>query len=278
MERRKAIQKRRTHKERCLRATHIFNGGPWTKEEKHDFLRGLRQFGPGKWKKIQTILKTRCVFLFWAIAEFSWLPSPTTSCLFTSPACNRRSSIQIKSHGQKILRRLKDGEDIYSDLERAETAGEILSTPTTTSMKTSTQFDLDDGDGDEDENDSYSTTSTTISTSISSFYREESNGTDELALLECSGETDQQVVQPQNNHNLVSMLRDPPQFTTAIAINFDSTVSTDKAFLDTNIGIITQGQSQLVSTLSLDEATAVLALCNMTKLSNKNAGPASAMP
>jgi len=54
-----AHQKRRTVKERKLREAQVFNGGPWSQKERLDFLRGLRKFGPGKWKKIQTILTTR---------------------------------------------------------------------------------------------------------------------------------------------------------------------------------------------------------------------------
>jgi len=57
--RKSAIQKRRTHKERKLRQAKVFNGGRWSKQERLDFLRGLRKFGPGQWKKIQTILTTR---------------------------------------------------------------------------------------------------------------------------------------------------------------------------------------------------------------------------
>lgn len=55
----KAHQMRRTNKERQLRNEKVFNGGPWSEKERLDFLRGLRMFGPGKWKKIQTILTTR---------------------------------------------------------------------------------------------------------------------------------------------------------------------------------------------------------------------------
>ena len=55
----KAIQMRRTIKERKLRSQHVFNGGKWSQKERLDFLRGLRKFGPGKWKDVQTILTTR---------------------------------------------------------------------------------------------------------------------------------------------------------------------------------------------------------------------------
>ena len=61
-DKKKAIQKRRTRKERKLREAQVFNGGKWSRKERLEFLRGLRKFGPGKWKKIQTILKTRYVY------------------------------------------------------------------------------------------------------------------------------------------------------------------------------------------------------------------------
>ena len=57
----KASQVRRTTNERRLRNEKVFNGGQWTKGERLDFLRGLRRFGPGKWKAIQTVLTTRYV-------------------------------------------------------------------------------------------------------------------------------------------------------------------------------------------------------------------------
>ena len=54
-----SIQLRRTKKERKLRKDRVFKGGRWTTEERLNFLRGLRKFGPGRWKDIQTILTTR---------------------------------------------------------------------------------------------------------------------------------------------------------------------------------------------------------------------------
>ncbi|CAB9500878.1 expressed unknown protein [Seminavis robusta] len=84
-----AIQVRRTKKERKLRNERVFSGGKWSKEERLNFLRGLRKFGHGKWKQIQTILTTR-------------------------------STIQIKSHGQKVLQRIQAGEDVYWELDLAD--------------------------------------------------------------------------------------------------------------------------------------------------------------
>jgi hypothetical protein len=41
--------------------TQLYNEGRWTFEEKILFLKGLRRYGRGKWKKIGSLLPTRYV-------------------------------------------------------------------------------------------------------------------------------------------------------------------------------------------------------------------------
>lgn len=268
IERRKAIQKRRTRKERNLRATHVFNGGPWTKKEKLDFLRGLRKFGPGKWKKIQTILKTRCVVSACCLGVcFDVLTSfaPRFSSLHISGI--RRSNIQIKSHGQKILSRLKDGEDIYLDLERAETAGESPCTPT----KPPPNSD------EEDEDDSYSTASTAPSTSPSSSSQEEIEEMASTMNGSWSGKTVGQVVEPQNEHHLKYTLADSSTLTNTGAIHLASAGPPGNSSFVWNNQFSIQQPTHPASTLNLDEAAAVIALCAMAKPDNPTSTSPCAM-
>mmetsp|Transcript_86992 Transcript_86992/g.130439 ORF Transcript_86992/g.130439 Transcript_86992/m.130439 type:complete len:227 (+) Transcript_86992:86-766(+) len=60
--------------------------GRWTPDEKILFLYGLRRFGKGRWKKMSI-----------------YLPN--------------RSLVQIKSHAQKVLKRLEAGENVFRRLE-----------------------------------------------------------------------------------------------------------------------------------------------------------------
>jgi SHAQKYF class myb-like DNA-binding protein len=62
-----------------------FKHGRWSPEEKLLFLHGLQLFGRGRWKKIRTFLPLR-------------------------------SLVQVKSHGQKVLKRADAGEDIWIPL------------------------------------------------------------------------------------------------------------------------------------------------------------------
>jgi len=64
-----------------------YNTGRWGGSEKRLFLEGLRQYGKGRWKQIGKVVKTR-------------------------------SLVQIKSHGQKVLKKLETGEDIFAELDR----------------------------------------------------------------------------------------------------------------------------------------------------------------
>ncbi|KAL7576305.1 hypothetical protein ACA910_018126 [Epithemia clementina (nom. ined.)] len=59
--------------------------GRWSMDEKILFLYGLRRFGKGRWKKISI-----------------YLPD--------------RSLVQIKSHAQKVLKRLESGENVFRRL------------------------------------------------------------------------------------------------------------------------------------------------------------------
>jgi len=69
--------------------------GRWSNWEKEMFLRGLRQFGKGKWKQIQKMIPTR-------------------------------TTIQVKTHAQLVLKRIADGEDIFA---RNDTKCSSSSTP-----------------------------------------------------------------------------------------------------------------------------------------------------
>ncbi|CAJ1966993.1 unnamed protein product [Cylindrotheca closterium] len=60
--------------------------GRWTPDEKILFLYGLKRFGKGRWKKMSI-----------------YLP--------------HRSLVQIKSHAQKVLKRLEAGENVFRRLE-----------------------------------------------------------------------------------------------------------------------------------------------------------------
>lgn len=66
--------------------TESYNTGRWGGSEKRLFLEGLRRYGKGRWKQIGKVVKTR-------------------------------SLVQIKSHGQKVLKKLETGEDIFAELD-----------------------------------------------------------------------------------------------------------------------------------------------------------------
>jgi len=63
-----------------------YNLGRWSAKEKKLFLEGLHTFGKGRWKKIGQLVTTR-------------------------------SLVQIKSHGQKMVKKLEAGEDIFAPLK-----------------------------------------------------------------------------------------------------------------------------------------------------------------
>lgn len=67
--------------------TESYNTGRWGGSEKRLFLEGLRRYGKGRWKQIGKVVKTR-------------------------------SLVQIKSHGQKVLKKLEAGEDIFAELDK----------------------------------------------------------------------------------------------------------------------------------------------------------------
>jgi len=69
--------------------------GRWTLDEKILFLFGLRRFGKGRWKKISI-----------------YLPD--------------RSLVQIKSHAQKVLKRLDAGENVFRRLHENVNRTEAL--------------------------------------------------------------------------------------------------------------------------------------------------------
>eukprot|EP00574_Skeletonema_japonicum_P009510 CAMPEP_0201734980 /NCGR_PEP_ID=MMETSP0593-20130828/35900_1 /ASSEMBLY_ACC=CAM_ASM_000672 /TAXON_ID=267983 /ORGANISM="Skeletonema japonicum, Strain CCMP2506" /LENGTH=151 /DNA_ID=CAMNT_0048228455 /DNA_START=9 /DNA_END=464 /DNA_ORIENTATION=- len=65
--------------------------GRWTPAEKAAFLTGLRRFGRGKWKEIAKLIPSR-------------------------------STVQVKTHAQMIMRRVDAGEDVFADLRAYENA------------------------------------------------------------------------------------------------------------------------------------------------------------
>ncbi|EEC50126.1 predicted protein [Phaeodactylum tricornutum CCAP 1055/1] len=69
--------------------------GRWTLDEKILFLYGLRKFGKGKWKKMS-----------------AYLPN--------------RSLVQIKSHAQKVLKRIDQGEHVFRRIEENNARLELL--------------------------------------------------------------------------------------------------------------------------------------------------------
>lgn len=66
-----------------------YNTGRWARSEKKLFLEGLRRYGKGRWKQIGKVVQTR-------------------------------SLVQIKSHGQKVLKKLETGEDIFAALDNED--------------------------------------------------------------------------------------------------------------------------------------------------------------
>lgn len=69
--------------------------GRWTMDEKILFLYGLRRFGKGRWKKISI-----------------YLPG--------------RSLVQIKSHAQKVLKRMDAGENVFRRLHESSSRTDAL--------------------------------------------------------------------------------------------------------------------------------------------------------
>lgn len=148
---------------------------------------------------------------------------------------------------------MEKGEDVYFDLNRAETAGEIPSAP----MKPATRTVHDDGD------DSHSTASTAPSTSPSSSSREENDDTndDDTASI-MSNESWSDVAVGQDS--LVDTNTPMAPLGTATTATTTQVNEGNFCRIDEN-HIIIKRQSKSVSTLNLDEATAVLALFEMAK-------------
>lgn len=63
--------------------------GRWETGERILFLQGLRHYGKGKWKKISDLISTR-------------------------------NAVQVKTHGQVVLRNLNKGVDVFAELNRHE--------------------------------------------------------------------------------------------------------------------------------------------------------------
>jgi len=60
--------------------------GRWEQHERHAFLRALRTHGKGRWKQIGKMIPNR-------------------------------TTIQVKTHAQMVLRRIDSGEDVFADLD-----------------------------------------------------------------------------------------------------------------------------------------------------------------
>eukprot|EP00980_Cylindrotheca_fusiformis_P008799 scaffold1869_cov122-Cylindrotheca_fusiformis.AAC.61 len=91
--------------------------GRWTPDEKILFLYGLKRFGKGRWKKMSIYLPhrlrirsgsytTRVTLFIVVVRGYGLL------CLAAD-----RSLVQIKSHAQKVLKRLEAGENVFRRLE-----------------------------------------------------------------------------------------------------------------------------------------------------------------
>mmetsp|Transcript_16053 Transcript_16053/g.34768 ORF Transcript_16053/g.34768 Transcript_16053/m.34768 type:complete len:171 (-) Transcript_16053:111-623(-) len=87
--------------------------GRWTVEEKATFLKGLKMFGKGKWKEIATMIPTR-------------------------------STIQVKTHAQQIIKRVEAGEDIYAYLESQPTTASTTTSPPTPNTTTAKSDGFED--------------------------------------------------------------------------------------------------------------------------------------
>jgi hypothetical protein len=94
--------------------------GRWTPDEKILFLYGLKRFGKGRWKKMSVYLPHRYVdtvnesFVMLGFGFFRHVPTTHPfSCFFIQ----NRSLVQIKSHAQKVLKRLEAGENVFRRLE-----------------------------------------------------------------------------------------------------------------------------------------------------------------
>jgi hypothetical protein len=105
-------------------AESLKNTGRWTEWEKLAFLKGLRLYGRGNWKKISDMIPTRYVhairdtpdqqshYLVVASAVIMLTKFPST-LLF-----NIRHTIQVKTHAQVLLKKYDEGEYIYDELDR----------------------------------------------------------------------------------------------------------------------------------------------------------------
>uniref|UniRef100_A0A6V2J0N9 Uncharacterized protein n=1 Tax=Ditylum brightwellii TaxID=49249 RepID=A0A6V2J0N9_9STRA len=74
--------------------------GRWERSENVAFLRGLKYYGKGKWKQIGALIPTR-------------------------------TTIQVKTHAQMVMKRQEAGEDIFAELEDGDNWAPEVRTETT---------------------------------------------------------------------------------------------------------------------------------------------------
>lgn len=145
---------------------------------------------------------------------------------------------------------MEAGEDIYFDLKSAEATGDVPSSPKPTATI-------------KDEDDSHSTASTSPSTDPSSSDGEEGDETasmvSEISWTETYAHGQERAVDWQSYNPTTAAAATT---TTAWETNVEASANT---FLVDNNQIFVQGQSSArpVSSLSLDEATVVLALFDL---------------
>lgn len=91
--------------------------GSWSKYEHLAFLHGLRLYGPGKWKKICELIPTRYVHSFSRRTHHGKNRHPPHIYTISIVPFSRRDNIQIKSHGQLLMRKYTNGVNIFSELD-----------------------------------------------------------------------------------------------------------------------------------------------------------------
>jgi hypothetical protein len=107
----KKTPKKTLSKKRSTRKSSVVKRGRWQVEECVAFLQGFRMYGKGKWKAIAKLIPDR-------------------------------TTIQVKTHAQTVLKKIEAGEDVFSILEEHQEV-----------EPTSMNVDHDDDDDDDDDDD-----------------------------------------------------------------------------------------------------------------------------
>lgn len=107
--------------------------GRWTLDEKILFLYGLQKFGKGRWKKMSVYLPNRYVTIGSSLKRNGLEYVCTFAAITKTPHAHffifflrHRSLVQIKSHAQKVLKRIDAGENVFRRLHDNTTRMEAL--------------------------------------------------------------------------------------------------------------------------------------------------------